>query len=68
MALTYTDPNLESDPEDSPPVSQLEPRYKAELAKQRSNEGLRLQKERAYTILRNETKRNETKSGEIEQN
>ena len=45
MALTYIDPNLESDPEDSPPVSQLEPRYKAELAKQRSNEGLRLQKE-----------------------
>ena len=45
MELTYTDPNLESDPEDSPPASQLEPRHKAELAKQRSNEGLRLQKE-----------------------
>nr|XP_058943701.1 uncharacterized protein LOC131771856 [Pocillopora verrucosa] len=38
MELTYTDPNLESDPEDSPPASQLEPRHKAELAKQRSNE------------------------------
>ena len=45
MELTYTDPNLESDPEDSPPASQLEPRHKAALAKQRSNEGLRLQKE-----------------------
>ena len=45
MELTYTDPNLESDPEDSPPASQLEPRRKAELAKQRSNEGLRLKKE-----------------------
>ncbi|CAH3163186.1 unnamed protein product [Pocillopora meandrina] len=37
MELTYTDPNLESYPEDSPPASQLEPRHKAELAKQRSN-------------------------------
>nr|XP_058942951.1 uncharacterized protein LOC131771192 [Pocillopora verrucosa] len=45
MELTYTDPNLEPDPEDSPPASQLEPRHKAALAKQRSNEGLRLQKE-----------------------
>ena len=45
MELTYTDPNLESDPEDSPPASQLEPRHKAEFAKQRSNEGLHLQKE-----------------------
>ena len=34
MELTYTDPNLESDPEDSPPASQLEPRHKAALAKQ----------------------------------
>ncbi|KAJ7350176.1 hypothetical protein OS493_038005, partial [Desmophyllum pertusum] len=32
------DPSLDSEPEESPPASQLEPRHNAELAKRSNNE------------------------------
>ena len=34
---SFPDPNLNSEPEETPPASQLEPRHKAELAKQNDN-------------------------------
>ena len=36
---SFPDPNLDSEPEETPPASQLEPRHKAELAKQNDNKG-----------------------------
>ncbi|KAL9977690.1 hypothetical protein ACROYT_G015122 [Oculina patagonica] len=43
----FPDPNLDSEPEieASPPASQLEPRHKAQLAKQSNNEGQHLPQE-----------------------
>ena len=42
---TFPDLNLESEPEMTPPASQLEPRHKAELAKQNEYKGKNLAQE-----------------------
>ena len=42
---SFPDPNLDSEPEKTPPASQLEPRHKAELAKQNDYKGKHLAQE-----------------------
>ena len=60
---TFPDPNLDSEPEETPPASQLEPRHKAELAKENDYKGKHLAQE---NLPRNSQSKRQPRKGKHE--